>query len=194
MTIHVNKNSNKNIINIKIGDVKKKRKRRNKKKSKPAHEGSYIINNVNPTIQPQYNTPGYPPPPDMIHPSVLHRNRPQHVDLTTQVERENIGRVREQYYNNIFANPNQPASNDILNSSVDNNNNDTINLSNPFRKLHQHAINNQMNQNVNQNADNFHKSNLLSKAVKKLKQNRDISVRKKDELLIKVQYRFNLVF
>jgi len=113
MTKSVNKNSNKNIINIKIGDVKKKRKRRNKRKSRSAREGSYIINNVNPTIQPQYNTPSYARPPDMIHPSVLHHNRPQHVDLTTQVERENLGRRREEYFNNLFQNPNQPESNNI---------------------------------------------------------------------------------
>jgi hypothetical protein len=77
---------------------------------------------VNPTIQPQYiskEIPSYAPPPDMIHPSVLHHNRPQHVDLTTQVERENLGRRREEYFNNLFQNPNQSESNNILSPVYD---------------------------------------------------------------------------
>jgi len=176
MSKSVNKNSNKNIINIKIGDSKKKRKSR-KRKPKQGREGSYIINNISqqPPIIPQMNTPSYPPYPE-IHPAVLHRNRPQQVDLTTQVDRENIGRRREEYFNNLFANPNQPASNDILNSSVDNDNdNDTVNLNNPFKKLQQNVVNSQMNKILNQNVDNYHNNKLLSSGLKALRENRDIS-------------------
>ena len=42
MTKNVNKNSNKNIINIKIGDTKKKR-RKSKKKVKPRQQSPIII-------------------------------------------------------------------------------------------------------------------------------------------------------
>ena len=79
MTIS-NKNTNKNIINIRIGETKKKRTKRKKGNKKSGHDGPLtIMNNIQvPQMQPQMNMPSQPPPaPPAIHPVALHYNRNQ---------------------------------------------------------------------------------------------------------------------
>ena len=64
MTKNVNKNSNKNIINIKIGDTKKKR-RKSKKKVKPRQQSPIIISAGGSIPYAQQSQP--PPPPQIQH-------------------------------------------------------------------------------------------------------------------------------
>ena len=180
MTKSINKNSNKNVINIKIGDVKKKRKRRTKQK-KSRHEGGYIINNVvQPHIQPQYNAPSYPPE-QPIHPAVLHQNRTQSVDMTSQVDKEGLANKRNAYYTTFFQNQNEPpAPNNILNhteDSTNNNNNNNKLLSNSFNEWKQNMKNNQNKNSLAENKlKNVYNNLLLKDGIEGFKENRNNNI------------------
>jgi hypothetical protein len=78
------KDTNKNVINIKIGDIDKKKKRKNKKKQlvqRPRQSGSYTFANTAPSFLSQPLHPQVPMKP--------HYNRVQEANLSTLVEREN---------------------------------------------------------------------------------------------------------
>ena len=178
MTKSINKNSNKNVINIKIGDIKKKRKRRTKQR-KSQRDGGYIINNVvQPHIQPQYNAPSYPPE-QPIHPAVLHQNRSQTVDITSQVDKEGLANKRNAYFNTLFQNQNEPpAPNNILNHTDDstNNNNNKL-LSNSFNEWKQNMKNNQNKNSLAENKlKNVYNNLLLKDGIEGFKENRNNNI------------------
>ena len=93
-----NKETNKNIINIKIGEDTIKRKRRKyKKKVYSKSSPSYNITN----ITPQANThPQLPVNP--IHPSFFHHNRPQYTDLTSQIQKDTAIKKENDFYKKLF--------------------------------------------------------------------------------------------
>jgi hypothetical protein len=78
------KDTNKNVINIKIGDIDKKKKRKNKRKQliqRPRQSGSFNSANSTPSFLSQPLHPQVPMKP--------HYNRVQEANLNTLVEREN---------------------------------------------------------------------------------------------------------
>ena len=96
--VNKNKNTNKNVINIKIGDIKKKSKRRRKPSTKSGGGGYQGPNNIVTIQAPQpapIFTPQQPQQFSEIPPFLLHQNRSQEPDLRTQVEREKLKQENE---------------------------------------------------------------------------------------------------
>ena len=165
MTKSINKNSNKNVINIKIGETKKKRKRRTKQK-KSQGGGGYIINNVvQPQIQPQYNAPNYPPE-QPIHPSVFHQNRTQSFDMTSQVDKEGLANKRNAYFNNLFQNPNETQAPNISATNTSDDNNELLKTA--FKAIKRDAILNKRNELL---ADAHYENKLKQKTFKNIIEN-----------------------
>lgn len=177
---HKTGNSNNNVINIKIGDIKKKSEKREKQNKSKGGGGGYIINNVvQPHIQPQYNAPNYPPE-QPIHPAVLHQNRTQSVDITSQVDKEGLANKRNAYFNTLFQNPNDPAPNNILNPIEDSTKPDTNNkelLSNSFNEWKQNMKNNQNKNSLAENKlKNVYNNQLLKDGIEGFKENRNNNI------------------
>ena len=165
MTKSINKNSNKNVINIKIGETKKKRKRRTKQR-KSQREGGYIINNVvQPQIQPQYNAPNYPPE-QPIHPAVFHQNRTQSVDMTSQADREGLANKRNAYFNTLFQNPNETQAPNISATNTPDDNNELLKTA--FKAIKRDGMLNKRNEFV---ADTHYENKLKQNTFKNLSEN-----------------------
>jgi hypothetical protein len=160
-----NKNSNKNIINILIGDKnKKKRKRKSTKSRRRSDQPLTIVNSTNNSppinfISPQ---PPQPPPYHTIHPSVLHQNRSQVPDFVSQAQREDHMRV-----NDIFLDQQQEQRRNIVNSILNNDNNETNTIQRE-PNLWGESLNSPL---LNQIADEHYMKKIMNKGLQKLQSN-----------------------
>ena len=166
-----NKNSNKNIINIHIGDKsKKKKKRKSNQARRRSDQPLTIVNSTNNAPPINFISPQQPPPFNPIHPAVLHQNRSQVPDFTSQVQRE-----RNSNINNLFQDAQQEQKRNIVSSILHNENNDP----NPLIDHHSIASgykNEAMNELIlNHKADEHYKQRLLSKGLNTINANKDRS-------------------
>ena len=200
-----NKNSNKNIINIHIGDKnKKKRKRKSTKSRRRSDQPLTIVNSTNNSppinfISPQ---PPQPPPYHTIHPSVLHQNRSQVPDFVSQAQREDHMRV-----NDIFLDQQQEQRRNIVNSILNNDNNETNTIQrepNLWEGSFNSPLLNQIKtskQNksdminefkADQKADEHYTKKLMNKGLQKLQSNSIKSHNNKyNELIADIKYSNN---
>jgi hypothetical protein len=174
-----NKNTNKNVINIHIGDkTKKKKKRKSNKARRRSDQPLTIVNSTNnaPPMNFYAPPPSQSPPFDGIHPAVLHRNRSQVPDLVSQAERENNMRV-----NNVFQDIQQQQRSSIVDSILNNDNNETNTIQAQIKKpkvdLWEGSFNNPLLDQIKetkavQKADEYYKQKLLNKGINTLSTNK----------------------